>query len=121
MKFNLERARQYKEERGLNLGDGEKGMSDVLYSILGSITRETERILNIYNQKFGHRPERLVLSGGSAMMPGLKEYFQNNLKVEVSVANPFKKVVYPQELGKKFEQNGSTFSIAVGLAMKGLE
>jgi len=121
MKLNLERARQYKEERGLNLTEGEKGVLDVFYSILGSITRETERILNIYNQKFGHRPERLILSGGSALMPGLKEYFQNNFKIDVIIANPFKKIIFPQELYKKLEQTGSVFSIAVGLAMKGLE
>ncbi len=118
MNVSLEKARDFKEKRGLNLGEGEKEIADIIFSLFGSIIRETERILNLYNQKFNHRPERIIIGGGSALMPGIKEYFRENLKIETIIANPFKKIIYPSELEKRLEEIGPSFINAVGLAIK---
>lgn len=120
MNIGLEKARDFKEKRGLNLGEGEKEISDIIFSLFGSIARETERVLNVYNQKFNHRPERIIIGGGSALMPGIKEYFKENLKIETAIANPFKKIVCPPELEKRLEEIGPSFINAVGLAIKEL-
>ncbi len=65
--------------------------------------------------------EKIVLAGGTALMPGLKEYFSEELKKEVEIANPFSNIIFPPILTETLKEMGPAYAIAVGLAMKGLE
>ena len=59
---------------------------------------------------------KLLISGGSATLPNLKEFIAENLKVKVELFNPFQKIKSDIQI-----DNPSQFAIAVGLAIRGLE
>jgi len=59
--------------------------------------------------------KRLFLSGGFAEIPGLKDLILDGLKIETEILNPFNKIVSDVKI-----ENPSKYTIAVGLALRGL-
>jgi type IV pilus assembly protein PilM len=107
-----------KRSMGLKMTPGQKDMAPEVLSSVSSIASEAERIMSAYFNKTTIRIEDIVLSGGSANMPGLSDYLSEKLNLNILIANPFKKIIYPKELEKILKEIGPSFSIAVGLAMR---
>lgn len=79
-----------------------------------------KKVFRDFYQREGKEVEAVVLAGSSALMPGLKEYFLEQLQKEIITANPFSDIVCPSLLGETMKEMGPSFSVAVGLALKGL-
>jgi len=107
-----------KKSTGLKMTPGQMETAPLLMSSVSSIVSEAERIMNVYFNKTTTRIQEVILSGGSANMLGLAEYLSEKLSMNVSVADPFKKITHPPELEKILKELGPSFSIAVGLAMR---
>jgi cell division ATPase FtsA len=63
--------------------------------------------------------DRLVLSGGTARMKGIKEYFQANMSVPVEVFDPASDLdlsALPEEDQAELGETPADFAVAVGLA-----
>jgi len=54
-------------------------------------------------------------------MPGLKKYFEDYLKKETEIANPFSSIFYQPILEKILKGMGPAYAIAVGMALRGFE
>jgi len=86
-------------------------------TIFSSLIDETRKSLRYYvksnngNSNF----KRFFLSGGFAEISGLKEKISKELRIETEILNPFNKI----ETDVKIE-NSPKYSIAVGLALRGL-
>jgi type IV pilus assembly protein PilM len=93
----------------------------ILLPLVDVVVREVEKILNNFYQQEGREIKKIVLAGGVALMPGLKEYFAENFKKEVEIANPFTNLFYPPILEKKLKEMGPGYAIAVGVALRGIE
>jgi len=65
--------------------------------------------------------QRIILAGGTALMPGLAEYFSKELNKPVLVADPFTYIYYPPILENDLKAMGPSYSIALGAALRGLE
>ena len=63
----------------------------------------------------------MVLGGGSALLPGLSEYLKENLKQEIEFVDPFHSIFYPPVLEDTLKEMGPAYSVAVGMALRGLE
>jgi Tfp pilus assembly PilM family ATPase len=63
---------------------------------------------------------QIILSGGTAKLPGIELFFVSNAGIETAIANPWK-VLASQQIPKDVLDNGSDYAIAVGLAMKDYE
>jgi len=61
------------------------------------------------------------LTGGGANLPGLEGYSKIQLKKEAEIGDPFRKIFYPPILEKTLKKIGPSFSIAVGLALRGFQ
>ena len=107
-----------KRSMGLKMTPGQMDMAPEVLSSVSSIASEAERIMSAYFNKTTKRVESMVLSGGSANMLGLSDYFSEKLDIEVELADPFKKTIYPKELKKILKEIGPSFTIAAGLAMR---
>ena len=59
--------------------------------------------------------KRLFLSGGFAEIKGLKDQISDELRIETEILNPFNKIVSDVKI-----ENPSKYSVAVGLALRGL-
>ena len=63
----------------------------------------------------------IYLTGGTANLPGLKEYIAESLKKDVFVLNCFSEFLYPPILEENLRKMGPSFAAAVGVALGGLE
>ncbi|HHE76899.1 MAG TPA: type IV pilus assembly protein PilM [Candidatus Parcubacteria bacterium] len=129
LNVNYNKAEELKKKYGLlsadSARDGENLPPDTFPKILtpltDSILREIKRVFRDFYRLEGKEIEKVVLSGGTALMPGLKEYFADNLQKEVVIANPFSNLSYPKPLEPVLRELGPIYGVAVGLALKGLE
>lgn len=65
--------------------------------------------------------DEVYLTGGTANLPGLKEYFQESLKKNIYVPNCFSGLLYTPILEETLNKMSPSFSAAVGVALGGLE
>ena len=86
-------------------------------SVFSNLTDEVRKSLRYYvksnNQVYFNK---FLLSGGSALLPGLKEFIAENLNVEVDIFNPFQNISSDIEI-----ENPPQYAIAIGLALRGME
>lgn len=119
MKVSLSRAESIKRG-GKNLFQ-EKGLS-LTFSSLEVVLKEVSRIVSSYEKKHsGKKVSRIILSGGSASMKGIGEFFEKRTGIRTEVGDPWKKIVYDQALEPFIEEMGASFAVAIGLAMRGVE
>ena len=113
---------EYKKVYGMSKeGVGGKVGSSI-EAILASILNEIKKTLAFYAQKYKDDTiiQQIVLSGGTAKLPGIQLFFAENLGIETAIANPWQ-VLTNQNLPKEMLDNAAEYTIAVGLAMRGYE
>lgn len=92
----------------------------LIFPALEVIGNEIQRILAIHQAKHPDRAvDGIILSGGTAGLTGLPEYFSSVLGLPVMIGNPWQRVAYPAELSEAIERMGTSFSVALGLALQG--
>lgn len=63
----------------------------------------------------------IILSGGTAGMTGLTKYFTDVLSIPVEVAQPWRGIRYDQSLQSAIDRMNTSYSVALGLALRGVE
>ncbi len=95
-------------------------ISKIIRNVVTRLHAEINRSINFYrSQQGGSAPVRLFLTGGSAAIPQLDNFFRQKLNVEVDYLNPFLNVGISRKLNA--EQVGlDAFMLAesVGLALR---
>jgi len=119
-------AENLKKQYGIKgeIGEGKpdaRNIREMLLPLIDIILRETEMIFNNFYQRERKEIQKVIMAGSTALLPGLKDYFQEILKKEIEVGNPFANIFFPPILEKKLELMGPGLAIAVGLARRGLE
>lgn len=96
--------------------------SALIIPVLELITGESLRIINAFREKNKQsKIDSIILSGGSSKMTGLKEYFSRSLGINVVIGDPWKKVKYSTTAKPLIDELGGSFTVALGLAMRGVE
>ncbi|MEK9178248.1 MAG: pilus assembly protein PilM, partial [Patescibacteria group bacterium] len=87
--------------------------------ILMSIISEVKKSIAFYLQKYKEGPPiaQILLSGGTAKLPGISVFFANNSGIETAIANPWR-ILSKQDIPKEILENGADYTIAMGLAMR---
>lgn len=98
-----------------------KSVREILIPIADLVLDEVKKVFREFYQEEGKEVEKIVITGGLSSMPGLKEYFFNEFKREILIPNPFSGISYPKILDSILNERGTSYSVAVGLAIKGLE
>ena len=107
-----------------------RGSTDYLNQVGNSIVlptlemthHEAARMLEVMRgRSAGNDIDGVILSGGTAHMTGVAQYFSNLLQLPVTIADPWHKVRFSEDLKPSIDRYGSSFSIAIGLALGGLE
>lgn len=112
-------AEEIKRKEGLL--SKEKTISDTLYLLIDPLLAQIKNIISEFYQTEGKQVERIDLTGGTANLPGLKEYFKEALKQDIEVPNCFSDFLYPPVLTQSLEEMSPRYSVAVGVAMGGLD
>lgn len=115
------KAEELKKEYGLYDNPIEKTLPEIIKLHTDYIIAETNDVLLGYEKKYGRTISKVILTGGGALMKGLKEIAANSFKAEVVVGKPFSKVGAPAFLDKVLEATGPEFAVAIGLALRKLQ
>ena len=119
-------AEQIKKEQGLN-DSGNTKTSHILIPILSIISEKTRTIINDFETKEGKKVTKVMLAGGTSMLPGIKEYFEKSLNQDstknliIEIAEPFKNINHPTVLDKKMKEINANYAIALGEALRKFE
>lgn len=91
---------------------------EVMRTALTPIVNEVRYTAAIFQEQTGRRVEKVILSGGLALLPGLTQTISQTLGVRVYLGNPWARVRYPLELKTILEESAGRYAVAVGLAMR---
>jgi type IV pilus assembly protein PilM len=128
LQIPVEAAEQLKRERGyVSLGgvhqsedETNEHISRVVRNVMTRLHAEISRSINFYrSQQGGSAPVRLILTGGTSLLPHLDLFFKEKLQVEVEYLNPFVNIPIAPRINR--EQVGvDAFMLAevVGLALR---
>ncbi len=119
MDISWSRAEKYKKEKRDLINTIQSGIN---FSALDVISGETRRILKMFQERENvDSLDGIIVSGGTAKMVGILEYFKKELGNKVSMGNPWKQIEYDKKLEGAINDMGPEFSVAVGAALKGIE
>jgi type IV pilus assembly protein PilM len=99
----------------------ESSLREILLPLIDLILIEIKKTSKSFCEAESKKIEKIIIAGGTALLPGLKEYFAAQLKKETVIADPFSELFYPPILEKKLKKMGPSYAIAVGMALKGLK
>jgi type IV pilus assembly protein PilM len=89
--------------------------------ILGHIERgmrEFHTVIKRYEDVEKAKVEKVIVTGGGALLRGLPAYTHDMFSMPVSVADPFSKVSYPSFLAATLAESGASFAVALGAALR---
>lgn len=125
LNWEFEKAERIKRERGLvdsasfSVDENDRIRTSLL-STLSRIFSEANRVLLSYGKRYNKAVPKIVLTGGGASLPGLEAVAKSELHADVSIADPFVRTEAPAFLSDVLRAIGPSFSVAVGLALRGL-
>lgn len=86
------------------------------------IMNESRRMMTAYqDKKTGNHVDHIILSGGASKMKGLDIYLSRNIALPVMMGAPWKSVDYDPQLEGVISKMGTSYSVAIGLALAGVE
>ena len=112
-------AEQFKRDLSLAaLSDASSVTPQAITASLAPIVSEVTYPASLFAEQSGKRVEKVILSGGSSLLPGLASELSRVLNLRVYVGNPWARVRYPLELKAMLEESSGRYAVAVGLAMR---
>jgi len=117
-----DQAEEYKRVYGLSDKNFGGKVGKAIEPILVSLLTEIKKAMTFYTEKYKNDSpiSQILLTGGSASLPGLAVYFAQNLGIEAVLANPWK-MLNAQRVPQQVEYRGPEYSVAIGLALKEYE
>ncbi len=96
---------------------------EVLQPFKEALVQQVDRALQFfYSASSVKQVDKILLSGGTALMTGLQEDVQAELGIITSIPNPFKKVQVASRVNKsRLLADNTALSIALGLALRSFE
>ena len=120
--FSLEesQAEQYKQKFGLLQNQGEGKIFQVLQPVASIISAEVTKTINFFRTKYAQStPQKVLLIGEGAKLPGISEYLSGNLGIPVEIANLSNNLSFDGEAQKESDNRGLfSYGVALGLALK---
>ncbi|MDI6591447.1 MAG: type IV pilus assembly protein PilM [Patescibacteria group bacterium] len=119
LNIDYKKAEEYKKKYGLF--PSEQNIREILLPLIDFMLNEIDKISGNFYRTERKGIEKIILAGGTALLPGLKEYFFEKFQKEIEIANPFSNIFYPPILEEILREMGPAYAIAVGTALRGLE
>jgi len=120
MGIDLADAEQAKQDLAMSSSDNDE-MPEVLNDAIAPIIHEVKYSLELYNQQGTDeigKVEKIIITGGSAHLPGITKFMEKALDINVYLGDPWARVISPEGLKPVLDEIGPRFSVAIGLAMK---
>lgn len=95
LNVTLENAHQLKVLNGLSVGPRQAKITGALQPSLQRIVTEIRKVIRYYNERLSgddHKLQQVLVVGGGSNMPGIGDYFTNELVMAARVASPWQKL-----------------------------
>lgn len=118
--LNFNQAEQFKLDLSTTLNDNTKeALPQLIIKTLSPVIHEIEYMKEFFEKNSaGSKIEKIILSGGGALLLNLPEYLSKHLNLQVIVGDPFSRISYPLEMKPIINEVGSKLSVAAGLALR---
>jgi len=122
LNIGKERAEQFKYDMGISAVDSPEGaIPKTIAETISPVVNEIKYAIDIFQNKGGAKVEKIILTGGSALLLNLPSYLSKMLNLNVIVGDPWYRVSYPVDLKPALDDLGPRLSTAIGLAMREIE
>lgn len=117
LSVTLENAHQLKVLNGLAPGARQEKLTAALRPSLRGIITETRKVIRYYNERLSNdrRLEQVLIVGSGSNVPGIGEYFTNELVMPARTANPWQELDFG-ELAQPAKQFRSRYITVAGLS-----
>ena len=114
----LENAHQLKVLNGLSAGPRQAKITAAMQPSLQRIVAEIRKVIRYYNERLSEnfKIEQLLVVGGGSNVPGIGDYFTNELVMPARVASPWQKLDFGK-LPQPNKQFRPRYITAAGLAI----
>jgi len=122
LNISLDKSEQFKYDLGVSAiaSPGSKAPKAIIDAV-SPVVNEIKYAINHFQDKNNKKIEKIVLSGGSALLPDLTKYLAKILDMKVIIGDPWSRVSYPKELKPLLQEIGPRLAVAIGLAIRELE
>lgn len=118
--IDMQQAENYKNTYGLNKDAFEGKIGGILTTILDQIALEIKKGLLSFREKHNSETiKQVILSGGSALLPGIDAYLTNSLSTQVVIGSAFSAYGI-QNVPPALEAQAPEYNVVVGLAIRNL-
>jgi type IV pilus assembly protein PilM len=95
-------------------------VSKIIRNVMTRLHAEIARSINFYKgQQGGSAPARVLLSGGSSIIPYTDRFFKEKIQVEIEYFNPFRNVeIDPRISREELARSAHFFGEVVGLGLR---
>ena len=121
LNIDFARAEAMKRELGLSALPEHREMTSIMEPLVDAIFADASRVALDYRRRHNRFMERVLLSGGGALLGGIIERAVERFGVEADRVHAFSRVEYPAFMESVLKDIGPTFATAVGLALRELD
>jgi type IV pilus assembly protein PilM len=122
LNIGLERAEQFKYDLGVGSFDSaDNAIPKTIIESISPIVNEIKYALNLFQSKDNKKVDKIILSGGSALLMNFTEYLSKILNINVVAGNPWAAISYPVDLKPLLDEIAPRMAIAIGLALREME
>ncbi len=100
------------------------GLPPILEGLMQPLVHEIRYAIQLYdNMELTDRfqIEKIVLTGGSSLLPRVPKYLAEVLNMNVYPGDPWERLAYPQEMRPVLDEIGPKMAVAIGLALRELD
>lgn len=122
LNIGLERAEQFKYDLGISsLDSADNAIPKTIAESISPIVNEIKYALNLFQNKSNKKVDKIILSGGSALLINFTSYLSKILNINVLAGNPWSKISCPVDLQPLLDEIAPRLAIAIGLALREME
>lgn len=118
--LSFNQAEQFKFDLSASLSDSSKEeLPQLIVKALAPVIHEIEYMREFFQGNgSGRKIEKIILSGGGALLMNLADYLSHHLNLQVIIGDPFNRIVYPAEMKPIIAEVGPKLAVAAGLALR---
>jgi len=106
------------EEMAMPQSGDAASVASACEQVLSDVASELKRSLLYYeNQMDGDSTDRILLAGGSALLPGVAKFMEENLEIPAQIMQPFEKIQCDLS-DEEREHMGPVLATGIGLALR---
>jgi type IV pilus assembly protein PilM len=120
LNVSMARASELKKESGMLQRKGSEQVFEAIVPIATAIKEEADKYINYWQTHSEHReaPEKIYLYGGESNLLGLQDYLMHELEIEVSLADPWVNVTFPEKYLPEIKWKDSIrYTTTIGLSL----